>query len=105
MNATDEKIAEYQHRVEIMEAQLSGENIEMSSDNGRQWFPLKTISWWWEAYDYRIKPKQSEWWVVHFHKNQTCMSHAYDTPQEAAKAAKYDPSCRVVHAREVIEPR
>ena len=50
-------------KIEIMQAALDGEEIEVYSTRGDDWVKTNVPVWNWDNYDYRIKPKPLEFWV------------------------------------------
>jgi hypothetical protein len=57
MSPTEEKI-------EVMRAFARGEKIETQHKLLNEWHPDSTPTWDWANYNYRIKPRPKELWVV-----------------------------------------
>ena len=69
-------------KIEIMQAALDGEEIEVYSTIGNDWVKTNVPVWNWDNYDYRIKPKPLERWINLYPAVKTTFGYATE------KAAK-----------------
>ena len=86
--------------IDVMRAYVKGEQIEVKPYHEKIWASVVVPSWNWELYEFRVKPKQREWWEIY-------PSPYHFSSEEAAKswmARSCAPvGCKVIHVREVIE--
>lgn len=50
-------------RIAVMQAWAEGEEIECC-DRNDEWKPCLSPAWNWVDFEYRVKPKPREWWLV-----------------------------------------
>lgn len=56
-------IAEYQRRIDVMQAYAGGAAVECCRRGaGKPFISLARPVWSWEDCDYRVKPEPREWW-------------------------------------------
>ena len=79
--------------IDVMRAYVKGEQIEVKPYHEKIWASVVVPSWNWELYEFRVKPKPREWWLI------PC------TGQTCDDATARDPSLRmeVIRVREVLE--
>ena len=82
-------------KIEVMQAALDGEEIEVYSARGDDWVKTNVPVWNWDNYDYRIKPKHLEFWV-NVHSSGSLIACA-----DKVEADKYNG--RTIKVREVTD--
>ena len=75
MTSTAERILELKRQVEVMEAYERGENVEAKVRRDGNWLPILRAppfepTWDWGYFDYRVKPKKREVWLI---QDESCI--------------------------------
>jgi hypothetical protein len=103
MSSTLDKIAEFQHRIEVMQAFEDGKQIQYNNKatGGKRWCDGLSPVWDWTASDYRIKPEPKVIYVNEYDKGQVDF---YYKSKEQARMSSTTRCLRVgVEYKEVIK--
>lgn len=103
MSTISEKIAEYERRIAVMEVPACNtiQWITRYCDTGR-WEDLPTEcreDFDWDTFDYRIKPKPREWWLLQFDDGTACATNSRD---DAIRRASFSGNPEIIHVVEVL---